>query len=99
MDPTTKEACGLHGDAMSRTQEPEPLAVFHREVFVTSTWAGTANKPEGPVQVEIWYQAHGANLVIAMGAADAEAVAEELLHAAARARDRDAQRTNKGRPC
>lgn len=39
------------------------------------------------------------NLVIAMAAADAEALAEDLVHAAARARDRDAQRTNKGRPC
>ena len=84
---------------MSRTQEPEPLAVFHREVFVTSTWAGTADKPEGPVQVDIRYQAPGANLVIAMAAADAEALAEDLVHAAARARDGDAQRTNKGRPC
>lgn len=77
---------------MSQAQEHESLAAFHREVFVTSTWAGTADKPTGPVQVEIWYQAHGANLVIAMDAANAEAVAEELLHAAARARDRDALR-------
>jgi len=77
---------------MSQAHEHESLAAFHREVFVTSTWAETADKPTGPVQVEIWYQAHGANLVIAMDAANAEAVAEELLHAAARARDRDALR-------
>ena len=40
-----------------------------------------------------------ANLVIAMAAADAEALAEDLVHAAARARDRDAQRKTKGRTC
>ncbi|RZJ62944.1 MAG: hypothetical protein EON49_00620 [Acidovorax sp.] len=77
-----------------------PLAAYQREVFVISTAAGTDENPIGPVQVEIWYQAHGANLVIAMGAADAEAVAEELLHAAARARDRDAVRfPSKDRKC
>ena len=76
---------------MSEQNKGQPLAVFHREVFVTNAPAG----------VHIRYQAPGANLVIAiaMAAADAEALAEDPVHAAARARDRDAQRTNKGRPC
>ncbi|MBJ2163023.1 hypothetical protein IHV84_03420 [Acidovorax sp. IB03] len=44
--------------------------------------------------MEIWFQALGANLVISMGAEDAEAVAEELVHVAAIARDIDARRGN-----
>ena len=70
---------------MSEQNKAQPLAVFHREVFVTNARSG----------VHIRYQAQGANIVIAMAAADAEA----LVHAAARARDRDAQRTTKGRTC
>lgn len=74
---------------MSEQNKAQPLAAMHREVFVTTARAG----------VHIQYQAQGANLVISMAAADAEALAEDLVHAAARARDRDAQRTNKGRTC
>ena len=74
---------------MSEQHKGQPLAVFHREVFVTNARSG----------VHIRYQAQGANIVITMAAADAEALAEDMVHAAARARDRDAQRTNKGRPC
>lgn len=70
---------------MSEQNKAQPLAVFHREVFVTNARSG----------VHIRYQAQGANIVIAMAAADAEA----LVHAAARARDRDAQRKTKGRTC
>lgn len=72
---------------MSEQNKAQPLAVFHREVFVTNARSG----------VHIRYQAQGAN--IAMAAADAEALAEDLVHAAARARDRDAQRKTKGRTC
>ena len=74
---------------MSEQNKAQPLAVFHREVFVTNARSG----------VHIRYQAPGANLVIAMAAADAEALAEDLVHAAARARDREDQRTTKGRTC
>jgi hypothetical protein len=74
---------------MSEQSKGQPLAEFHKEMFVTSARA----------QVHLQFRAHGANLVIVMAAADAEALAEELVHAAARARDRDAQRTTKGRKC
>ena len=74
---------------MSEQNKGQPLAVFHREVFVTKARSG----------VHIRYQSQGANILIAMGATDAEALAEDLVHAAARARDRDAQRTTKGRTC
>ena len=72
---------------MSQAPQNQPLAVYHREVFVTSSRATTKAKPARPARVEISYQANGANLVIAMAAADAEAVAEELVHAAARVRE------------
>ena len=74
---------------MSDQNKTQPLAEFHREVFVTNARAG----------VHIRCQAQGANIVIAMAAADAEALAEDLVHAAARARDREDQRTTKGRTC
>ncbi len=72
---------------MSQAPHIEPLATYHREVFVTSSRARTKAKPARPALVQICYQGHGANLVIAMGADDAEAVAEELVHAAARVRE------------
>ena len=82
---------------MSDIDKGQTLAVFQKNVFVTS--ARTADKPHGSAQVHLRYQAQGANLVIAMAAADAEAVAEELVHAAACARDRDARRTTRGPAC
>ncbi|WP_343734494.1 hypothetical protein [Acidovorax sp.] len=72
---------------MSQAPHIEPLATYHREVFVTSSRARTKAKPARPAQVEICYQAHGLNLVIGMAPGDAEAVAEELVHAAARVRE------------
>lgn len=63
---------------MSRAHDFDQLARSRREVFVTYSYAGQAEKPTGPCNVEIWFQALGANLVISMGAEDAEAVAEEL---------------------
>jgi hypothetical protein len=74
---------------MSEQNKAQPLAVFHREVFVTNARAG----------VHIRCQAQGANIVITMAAADAEALAEDLVHAAARARDRDARHAKKGPTC
>ena len=74
---------------MSEQNKAQPLAVFHREVFVTKARSG----------VHIRYEAQGANIVITMAAVDAEALAEDLVHAAARARDREDQRTTKGRTC
>lgn len=85
---------------MSQAPQNEPLAVYHREVFVTSSRATTKAKPAKPARVEISFQANGANLVIAMAAADAEAVAEELVHAAARVREiNQSSKAAKGRPC
>ena len=72
---------------MSEQNKAQPLAVFHREVFVTNARSG----------VHIRYEAQGANIVITMAAVDAEALAEDLVHAAARARD--AQHTTRGRTC
>ena len=72
---------------MSQAPHIEPLAAHHREVFVTSSRARNKAKPARPALVELCYQGKGANLVISMGAADAEAVAEELVHAAARVRE------------
>lgn len=46
---------------MSEQNKAQPLAVFHREVFVTNARSG----------VHIRYQAQGANIVIAMAAARA----------------------------
>lgn len=79
---------------MSRAHDFDQLARSRREVFVTYSYAGQAEKPTGPCNVEIWFQALGANLVISMGAEDAEAVAEELVHVAAIARDINARRRN-----
>lgn len=73
---------------MSEQNKAQPLAVF--------TGKCSSRKRSG---VHIRYQSQGANILIAMGATDAEALAEDLVHAAARARDRDAQRTTKGRTC
>ena len=72
---------------MSQAPQNEPLATYHREVFVIAARPRITRRTTGPAQVEICYQALGANLVIAMAPGDAEAVAEELVHAAARARE------------
>ncbi len=72
---------------MSQVPQMEPLATYHRDVFVVAARPRITRQTTGPAQVEICYQAHGANLVIAMAPGDAEAVAEELVHAAARARE------------
>jgi|GEM_PF-4030954 len=85
---------------MSQAPQNELLAVFHREVFVTTSRATTKAKPAKPARVEISFQSRGANLVISMAADDAEAVAEDLVHAAARVRELNLSRAAaKGRPC
>jgi hypothetical protein len=85
---------------MSQTPQMEPLAAYNREVFVIAACPRTTHRQTGHAQVEICYQALGANLVIAMAPGDAEAVAEELVHAAARAREINRSRAAaKGNKC
>ncbi|WP_422842595.1 hypothetical protein [Acidovorax sp. M2(2025)] len=85
---------------MSHDTQNERLATLNREVFVITARPRITRQTTGPARVEICYQAPGANLVIAMAPGDAEAVAEELVHAAARAREvNQCRATARGREC